>query len=218
MFHWLRRYLPPLTIVISVVLLDVPPAMGQNGAQEKRASIAGQELLQPGDMIRLRIWREPELSGSYLVDESGMAVFPLLGPMLVTDEPLRDLKGRLTAAYQEYLRNPSIEVVPLRRINILGAVRDPGLHSVDITMTLADAVALAGGSTAQGDMDKIELIRGGERIKGRLSQTTTISDLAIRSGDQLFVPERSWISRNAGVVATAISASVSLVIALFIRR
>jgi polysaccharide export outer membrane protein len=216
------RALYPLALATALLLGWPAAAPGQasppQAAAADTAAATAQAELQPGDLIRLKIWREPDLSGDYLVDEAGVAIFPLLGPMQVTAAPADSLKVRLTAAYQEYLRHPSIEVLPLRRVNILGSVRNPGLHPVDATMTLADALALAGGTTPQGDVDKIELIRTGERIHGRLSQRTMIADLAIRSGDQLFVPERSWISRNATVVATTISASVSLVIALFIRR
>jgi len=219
-----RFSVSPLALAISLLLAAPIGLAAQNGAageqqmQGAQEATAGNEVLSPGDLIRLTIWREPDLSGEFLVDEEGVAVFPLLGPQRVADEPIRSLKRRLTEAYQEYLRNPSIEVVPLRRINVLGAVRTPGLHPVDITMTLADAIALAGGSTPQGHVDRVELIRDGKRIRGRLSQTATIAELSIRSGDQLFVPERNWISRNSGIVATTISASVSLIIALVIRK
>ena len=45
----------------------------------------------------------------------------------------------------------------------------------------------------------------------------SLANAAIRSGDQLFVPERSWLSRNTGVMATGISAATGLLIALFTR-
>lgn len=215
---WPRRSILLTLALVSAFTFVLPSAVtSQSIPEQQKASPAVAAALQPGDLIRLKIWREPELSGDYLVDEVGIAVFPLLGPIQVTTESPESLKTRLIAAYGEYLRNPAIEVLPLRRVNILGAVREPGLHPVDATMTLADAIALAGGSTPQGDVDKIDLIRAGTRIKGRLSQTSTLADLAIQSGDQLFVPERSWISRNSGILATTISASVSLIIALFIR-
>jgi hypothetical protein len=44
-----------------------------------------------------------------------------------------------------------------------------------------------------------------------------IADSPIRSGDQLFVPERSWISRNQALMAATITGTVSLIIALFVR-
>jgi protein involved in polysaccharide export with SLBB domain len=94
----------------------------------------------------------------------------------------------------------------------MGAVRNPGLYPVDATTTIADAVAVAGGATPVGDLDRIELVRNGRRLSVRLSQGTRITDSAIQSGDQVFVPERSWVSRNAGVVAALITAFVTIAI------
>ena len=61
------------------------------------------------------------------------------------------------------------------------------------------------------------LDRDGVMVEAELSVDTRLADSTIRSGDQIFVPERPWLSRNTGVVATGISASVALIIALFIR-
>lgn len=176
-----------------------------------------EQLLIPGDVIRLRIWREPDLSGEFTVDENGVVVFPKIGPYVVTNHSPETLRAQLVSAYRVYLRNPSIDIVPLRRVNVMGAVRNPGLYPVDPTMTLADAVALAGGAMPHGDPDKIELIRDGYRLTARLGQLTRIGDLPIRSGDQIYIPERSWVARNPGLIAAGLSAGVSLFIALFLR-
>src|SRR4029077_5334979 len=108
----------------------------------KPDSTAG--VLRPGDLIRLRIWREPDLSGEFQVDENGIATFPKIGPFNVLDESPESLKAKLLSGYAVYLRNPSVEVTMLRRINVFGAVQKPGLYPVDPTMTIADAVAAAG--------------------------------------------------------------------------
>ena len=170
-------------------------------------------VLRPGDVIRLRIWREPDLSGEFPIDETGVVVFPKIGPYAVTGDAPESLKAKLVSAYQVYLRNPSIDVTLLRRINILGGVMKPGLYPVDPTMTVADALALAGGVTPQGNQDKIELLRDGAKLTTKLSRRTRLADSQVRAGDQLYVPERRWFSRNTGLVATALSASVSLIIA-----
>ncbi len=171
-------------------------------------------VLRPGDVVRLRIWREPDLSGDYPVDEEGVVVFPLIGPRTVTNISPDSLKRDLIEAYAVYLRHPSIDVVLLRRVNVLGAVARPGLYPVDPTMTVADVLALAGGVTPVGNPDQIQLIRDGRVITTRLGQRARLTEFSIRSGDQLYVPERSWIARNSNIVAAAITATVSLIIAL----
>ena len=174
-------------------------------------------VLYPGDMVRLRVWRGDNMNGDYLVNNDGTAVFPLLGPWPVTGKSADSLKAELVAEYGKYLRTPSIEVTPLRRVAITGAVQKGGLYPVDPTMTLADALALAGGATPQGDPNKVDLIRDGRVIRAELRQDVRILELPIRSGDQLFVPERSWITRNASVIASIITTTGAIVVAL-IRR
>jgi len=175
------------------------------------------QTLRPGDVIRLRIWREPEWSGEFPVDLDGSVVFPRVGRYDVLLDTPESLRGRLLADYRQYLRNPSIEITVLRRVRIIGAVNEPGLHLVDPTITVADALAMAGGATPIGEPDRIRIIRDGVQMAVDIRQNTRIGDSPIQSGDQILVPERSWVSRNAAVVAATITASVSLVIALFIR-
>lgn len=173
--------------------------------------------LQPGDVIRLRIWREPQLSGEYVVDADRVATLPKIGPVEVSGLGPAALEAAIRDGYGRYLRNPSIEITLLRRINILGSVRAPGLYPVDPTMTLRDAVAMAGGVLPAGRQDRVELVRGDQRLVTQVTGDTRIVDLGVRSGDQIYVPERPWLSRNAGIVATVastvISATVSLIIA-----
>ena len=171
------------------------------------------EVLRPGDLIRLRIWREPDLSGDFPVDEKGMSVLPKLGPMAVTGMPADTLRVRLVADYSQYLNHPSIEVMFLHRVQVVGAVRNPGLYPVDPTMTLSDALALAGGITPDGNQNRVILIRNGEKMHYAFTRASRLADAHIRSGDQLYVPERSWVSRNPGIVATLITAGVSLLVA-----
>ncbi|MEJ7811813.1 MAG: polysaccharide biosynthesis/export family protein [Gemmatimonadaceae bacterium] len=208
-----------LALVASLIAaLDPSLANGCVGAQSppQRPMAASDTLhaLRPGDIVRLRIWREPDLSGDYPVDETGSVVLPKLGPYKVTADSPASLKQKLVGAYQAYLQNPSIEVTLLRRITVLGAVQKPGLYPVDPTMTVADALALAGGPTPDGSPDKVELIRDGERITARLNGRTLISDSPIRSGDQLRVPQRGWFIRNIGLLSLALSTGVTLIYAL----
>ncbi len=163
------------------------------------AAIASASL-GPGDFIHLKIWREPDLSDTVQVDNEGVAVFPKLGPMQVTGIRPDSLERLLVHRYGQYLRNPTIKVSVLRRIAIWGSVMRPGTYPVDLTMSITDALALAGGASADGTTDKVELRRDGKRYMVNLSDKPERSgELALRSGDQLVVPQRSWVSRNTGL-------------------
>lgn len=200
------------------MLILLAPALvsAQNGGRQAPSPDSVGGLLRPGDVVRLRIWREPDLSGDFQVDESGIATFPKIGQVNVIQESPESLKRRLLESYGVYLRNPSVEVTMLRRINVLGAVQKPGLYPVDPTMTIADALAAAGGATSLGDQDKVELVRDGVTISRRINNMTRIAQTPLRSGDQIFVPERSLVARN--LAAAGISVSASLVLALVLRK
>jgi protein involved in polysaccharide export with SLBB domain len=107
-----------------------------------------------------------------------------------------------------------MDVVFLRRIAIHGAVMRAGLYPVDPTMTVLDALALAGGARHDGRLDRIRLLREGENAMTIPTTSMQMEELRIRSGDQLMVPEQSWFRRNNMLIATGISAAASLAIAL----
>jgi polysaccharide export outer membrane protein len=182
-----------------------------------RDTVLGQSRLQPGDVIRLRIWREPDLSGEFPVDEAGMAVFPKLGATKVGSITADSLRTLLVNTYSQYLKDPAIEVTFLRRVTILGAVNHPGIYPVDPTMTVHDAFALAGGTLPNGNPKHFELRRGGQQVDVDFSQDTPIGRTAIRSGDELYIPERSWFSRNGIYVIGGVITATAIVVSTLIR-
>ena len=171
--------------------------------------------LQPGDIINLRIWREPDMTGQFPVQEDGTAVLPRLGPVVVVGKDAEVLKRELTEEYSKTLRNPSIEIILQRRVTITGEVRNPGLYPVDPTMSLIDALAVAGGPLPNANREKVVLIRGGTRTEVDVEEALRLDELSLRSGDQLYVPQRSWLARNwqvmAGVIGTVLSLSTFVI-------
>jgi protein involved in polysaccharide export with SLBB domain len=170
--------------------------------------------LRPGDLVRLRVWREPDLSGEFPVDEAGVAVLPGLGPLEVASAPAEQVKARIVQKLGAFLTHASVEVAFLRRVQVAGAVQKPGLYHVDPTMTISDALALAGGVLPSGRPDRVEIIREGQKLPGSVSGRIPISRSLIRSGDQLYVPERGWVSRNTATILAGLSAVTAIVYAV----
>jgi polysaccharide export outer membrane protein len=206
------RSLRALLILLGVAAVSPSLAAQTEAATGVRAGNQG--VLRPGDLVRLSIWREPDLSGEFQVHETGEIVFPKIGPLHVTSLSPDSLQRTLLSAYSVYLRNPSIDITLLRRVQVLGAVRTPGLYSVDPTMTLGDVVAKAGGATPQGNTKKFELRRGGQRVTATFTAETRVADTPLLSGDQIYIPERGWVSRNSWVVVAGLSATTSILVAL----
>ena len=209
-----------LKAILAAGLLTVlvVPSTARSQAGDPEPQDALEQTIKPGDVIRLRIWREPEMSGEYQVDEGGLVVFPRIGEYRVLEDTPTSLEATLLQDHLRYLRNPTIEITILRRVQVRGAVRNPGLYTVDPTITLSDMIAVAGGATPVGDPNKIELFRDGVKLTTVLDANTTIAESPIRSGDQIFVPERSWFSRNSGIAAAGITGIVSVIVAIVITR
>jgi polysaccharide export outer membrane protein len=195
-----------------LAVLALPVAVSAQAGTGAQAF--GQQTLKPGDVVRLGVWREPDFSGEFVVNEGGFVTLPRLGEVRVVDFTSIELQAELLSRYQQFLRNPSITIVVLKRIRILGAVRNPGLYPVDATISIADALALAGGVTPDGSQDKVELRRAGETVVAELDVNALLAGTPLRSGDQLYVPQRSWISRNTNILAATIGAVATVVLAL----
>jgi polysaccharide export outer membrane protein len=167
--------------------------------------------LRPLDRVRLKVWREPDLSGEFTVDEKGVVDFPKVGRIDVHSLSGDSLKALLVAAYSASLRDPSVEVTLLHRVNVLGAVRNPGLYYVEPIATVTDVLALAGGVSPDGEGNRVELRRIGLRQALEVSQE---SRSPVQSGDQLRVPERGWLARNTSIVAASITAAAIVIATL----
>lgn len=202
------RLIRPLLSVLALLVLGSVPAAAQP------ASSVPDVVLRPGDMLKVAIWREEELSGEFQVDEQGAVTLPLLGRRQVAGRSMREVRGEMMAEYEQNLRNTAIEITPLRRVNILGEVARPGMYPLDPTVTLAGAVALAGGATPIGDLNRIRIVRDGQVYATRVSYLRTLENVDVRSGDQIMVGRRSWFDRNSTFLVSALLSITSIVVAL----
>jgi polysaccharide export outer membrane protein len=164
--------------------------------------------------LDIQIWREPDLSGMFLVDPEGFVTLPLLGRVHVADLPLRELRDELVGRYAVELRNPSISITPRRRVYVLGEVTRPGLLALDPTMTLAGAVALAGGANREGDLSKLRIMRDGQVLMDSAGPEADLMSVDIRSGDQIFVDRRGWFDRNSTFIVSATIGIAGIIVQL----
>jgi polysaccharide export outer membrane protein len=212
------------SLALSMALLTVIPcALSAQDASVAAltASMPRSEspsALRPGDIVRIRIWRETEMSGDFPVNEAGIVVLPKLGDVSVAGRPPAVLAAEIRGAYAQSIAHNSIDVRFLRRVQVIGAVRTPGLYHADPTMSVGDVLALAGGPSSQGRTNRVELYRAGHRLSGDLSSLTLVGESSIQSGDQIVVPQKSWISRNPGVAIGAVGTSLAIIRLLAFKR
>jgi polysaccharide export outer membrane protein len=219
----IERLVQPRTriaLLLTLVLTAVPfsGVLSQGAPAPAPAPASTVDVAaQPGDKVKVKIYREEELSGEFVVPENGVVAFPKIGSVAVNTMSTDSLHKLLIAEYSKSLRDPAIEVTVLRRVNVVGSVRSPGFYYADPTVTVKGALALAGGVTPEGNKNKLELLRGGQHTTVSLTQMGTIADSPVQSGDQVSAPEKSWLSRNTALVVSGVT-GLALVLVTIIRK
>jgi protein involved in polysaccharide export with SLBB domain len=167
--------------------------------------------LGPGDGLRIRIYREPDLSGEYVVDERGVVVLPKIGEWRVTGIPADSVRGAIRVALRQFLTTESIEITPFRRVAVTGAVLRPGLYPVDPSMSVADALIQAGGVAPIGKERVVELRVAGAQTGTRLSAETRVWDTGAGGTRQLHVPQKPWAQRNGTLLASLTISAITAI-------
>jgi protein involved in polysaccharide export with SLBB domain len=180
----------------------------------RRAAIAHP---QPGDRVWFHVWREPKLSDTVMVDERGDVMLPKIGIVNAAALTIGAFRDTVRARIAEFLRDSPIELVVLRRVAVNGEVAKPNVYYVDVTTTVRDVIARAGGVTDLGNADNVVVIRDGQRIPVRDWQRDRSVRSDLRSGDQVVVGRKNWLSMNALPALSVMTGVVSLVVVLFRR-
>ncbi|HVF38380.1 MAG TPA: polysaccharide biosynthesis/export family protein [Gemmatimonadaceae bacterium] len=171
--------------------------------------------LNPGDQIRIAVWRNTEFSGDFTVTFDGTVAHPLYREVRVTGIPMSEVESRLRTFLTRYIQNPQFVIQPLVKILVGGEVRTPNVYSVPPETTIAQAVVGAGGATELAKLDKVRVIRAGREISVDLRDSNSSSaTLTIQSGDQILVPRRTNILRDYVGPAFSFVAAVAAVVNL----
>lgn len=208
----------PLRLVLPLAAaLLAGPVSAQSAAGNGASGAAPAEPILPGDIVRLTVWREEDLSGDFPVNQFGLVVLPLVGEYDVSSETHRSLREKVLRDLRESRYNPSIELVVLRRVRVVGEVNEPGVYPLDPTMTVADAVAMARGRTQFADEGSVVLRRGEQVVDADLRIDQRIADSEIRSGDEILVPRKAWLERNLTAVVAGASTVLGILVTLLAR-
>lgn len=177
-------------------------------------------VLRPGDVLRIEVWGQQQYSGQFQIDEAGMLHYPVLGALRAVDLPLGALRDTLRAGLEQLFARPFVTITPLFRIAVLGQVNRPGLYTVDPTLSVLDVVALAGGASPGGNLNKIRVYRTGEAqqlsyereaVAGR-----SLREIGVRSGDEIVVPRRFFTRDDLTVVL--LLAQIALTVVVLINQ
>ena len=126
-------------------------------------------------------------------------------------------RDTVRARIAEFLRDSPIELVVLRRVAVNGEVAKPNVYYVDVTTTVRDVIARAGGVTEVGNVNNVVVIRNGERIPVRDWQRDRSVSSDLRSGDQVVIGRKSWLSMNM-LPALSVTTGVGYLLLVLFRH
>jgi len=159
------------------------------------------EAVGPGDMVRVTVFRNPDLSTEARVTDQGTIFFPLIGEVPVAGLTPQQASKRIADQLSKgkFVVNPevqlSIATVNSRQVSVLGNVARPGRYPIDsVNRRVSDFVAAAGGMAAAGsDTVTVVQVRNGQEAKtdvdlAQMFRNGNLSaNLELAPGDTIYV-------------------------------
>ncbi len=157
-----------------------------------------------GDVIQIRVFGEDDLSRTVRISSEGLISYPLIGKVKVGDLTPIQIADRITELLaKDYLVNPQVTVdvqeYVSKQVQVLGAVKAPGLYNLTGKANITMLLARAGGLSEQGGKALLLVRAGGreeeflepQRIDAHalLNRGDKSLDLEVGGGDLLFVPK-----------------------------
>ena len=156
------------------------------------------------DELLITVWRKPELTTSASVRPDGTITLPLIGDVVANGKTPSQLKQEIQRQIADFIKlEPSTTIsiavtgVNSYRFTVSGEVGQPGIHTSKVYVTVAEAIALAGGFTRFAKRDDIVLMRRNQAgVIRRIPIAYSLiangeypeMNLVILSGDSIFVP------------------------------
>jgi polysaccharide export outer membrane protein len=177
--------------------------------------------LRQGDILQLKVYRDSELSGKYLIDAKGEVQIPGLGTIRAAGLTPSQVSDRMVEAMRvRGFRDPELAVQPQIRVSVLGEVRIPQLYSVDPGVSLIQLLTLAGGPSDRADLKHTRVIRDGREFIVDLQSALTGSPtgrVGLYSNDVVYIPRKGGLTReNATFILSIISTGLTVVTAVLV--
>jgi polysaccharide export outer membrane protein len=161
-------------------------------------------VLGPSDVLRVSVWRNPDLSADPVVRPDGTITLPLVGDLraagMTPTQVRQEIERRLKAYVKDEAAIVTVAVTAINsyRFVISGNVEKPGAYSANHYVTVSEAITLAGGPTRLATPENTLILRSNnpgepprripvdypQVLNGKRSQ----EDLVLLAGDTVYVP------------------------------
>jgi len=176
----------------------------------RNAPEIGSDTIRPGDTLGLTIWenvRDPLLVATgqnatildeVQVDGSGFIFVPYAGRIRAAGNSPEAVRQIITNKLEEQTPDPQVQVRRVAgdgaTVSVVGTVGAQGVYAIERpTRTLAAMLARAGGVTVNPEIAQVTVVRGGQSSSIWFEDLFDHPghDIALRTGDRIFVEEDS---------------------------
>jgi polysaccharide export outer membrane protein len=158
-------------------------------------------LIVPGDILRISVFKNPDLSLDARVSESGTVRYPLVGSVPVGGLTLPGAEKKIADLLKEggFVLDPQVNILTTLAlgglVSVIGEVRNPGRYSLEgAGGHLSGMLAVAGGIAPTGsDVVIVTGMRGGKPFRREIDIVAMslglggVEDIILSGGDTLFV-------------------------------
>ena len=186
-------------VLLAVSLCAQEPEKNAVRAAAKPAAEAEYKI-GPQDVVRIDVWKEPEISRTIPVRPDGKISLPLLNDVQASGLTAMELAGAIREGLSKYLTSPQVTVTVTdtnsRRVYVTGEVNRSGAMPLLPNMTLLQAVTAAGGFTQFAKLKGIYVLRNenGKQVKYPFDYKQVIKgnhpeqNIPLLPGDVIVVP------------------------------
>lgn len=128
-------------------------------------------MLGVGDVIAIHVWENKELNAETTIRPDGTITMPLVGDVKAVGETPTSLKALIKTQLADFVKLQGTEItVALKqwrsyKFTIQGEVMRQGVFTAEGFVTLADALAMAGGLTRFAKRDEVKVFRADPKTK-----------------------------------------------------
>lgn len=156
--------------------------------------------VQPGDVLEISVWKEPDLLRQVLVRPDGAFSFPLVGEVDSRGKSVADLNKIVSDRLMRYISGAvvtiAVQEIKGNKIFVIGQVNRPGEFIVNPSVNVMQALSMAGGMTTFASVNDIVVLRGQGKAQtatpfryGEVSRGRSLGqNIQLVSGDIVVVP------------------------------
>jgi len=181
-------------LAVLLLVAVAAPVVGQDASD---MYIVGEQ-----DVIAITVWGQEALTVTVPVRPDGRISMPLVGEIVAAGRTPEQIRQTIEEVLPQYFTTRQAVSVIITEINskkiyLLGEVQTPGVFDLRSSLSLLQALAMAGGLTEFADRNGITVIRhlvdgSEERIefdfKKAVSGKSTGEDIILQAGDIVVVP------------------------------